>query len=248
MKLDFGGLPDPNDARNSLSKTTGYQKLFNYFEEVINTEKFSKSIVSLRKKYGLSEHGIRGSNDFMDLFPKLTYELYYKNKAFQEDLDALLLEYGLDPLMWGSELTEYIVADEFSAEPYVSLCNTWDYKKFVEKNEVRLATRIHHQDIYPIVLGISPFASERDILDYIKHTYSQVIKPLQEKYKNQTLKIGAVKKKKPKIQERNEFIYMNKELPRREIMSLVNDKFGEVLDYGHIGKIISLMEKKRKEP
>ncbi|KND47468.1 MAG: hypothetical protein AB199_03500 [Parcubacteria bacterium C7867-004] len=246
MKLDFNSLSDPDDIQNSLSKTSGYKKLFNYFEEVLNTEKFSTSIISLRKKYGLSEQGIRGSDDFMDLFPKLTDELE-RNKLFQEDLYTLLLEYGLDPLMWSTELTEYIVADEFSAEPYVALCNVWDYKKFVLRNEEIFSTRINDKDIYPVVLGISPFASERDIIDHIKHTYTEVIKPLQEKYKRQELKIGSVKRKKPKIKERNEFIYYNKDLPRREIMGLVSDKFGEHLDYGHIGKIISLMEKKRKE-
>lgn len=246
MRLKFDNGSDPDNALDSLSKTTGYKKLFNYFEEVVNTEKFSSSIVSLRKKYNLPEHGIKGSGDFDDLFFKLTNELL-SNRAFQEDLDAFLLDYGLDPLTWGRELTEYIVADEFSTEPYVALCNIWDYKKFVQKNENLFSTIMNNEDIYPITLGISPFASERDIIDHVKHTYSQIIKPLQEKYKNSGLRIGAVKKKKPKIQERNEFIYKNRELPRREIMSLVSGKFGETLDYGHIGKIISLMKKKRKE-
>jgi hypothetical protein len=246
MRLKIDWFSDPNDAGWSLSKTSGYKKLINYFEEIANTDRFSKHIVSLRTKYGLSEHGIKGSDDFMDLFPKLTKELD-SNKSFQEDLRTLMLEYGLDPLMWETELTEYVITDEFTSEPYVALCSLLDYKKYVKEGNNFFIPQIHNEDVYPISLGISAFASERDIIDYIKHTYTQVIKPLQEKYKNPELKIGSIKKKKAKIQERNEFIYQNREFTRRELMSKVNDKFGEVLDYGHIGKIISLMDKKRKE-
>ena len=45
---------------------------------------------------------------------------------------------------------------------------------------------------------------------------------------------------------RNDLIYKNRHLPRKEIMQMVSKKFGKILDYGHISKIISL-EKKRRE-
>ena len=103
--------------------------------------------------------------------------------------------------------------------------------------------------LYPIAVRISPHASLRDILDYIKTTYHYQIYFLQKKYKDKDIKLGKFKKRKTVIQERNEFIYKNRNLPRQEIMKLVTDKFGakNTIDYGYIGKIISLEKKKRKE-
>ena len=101
---------------------------------------------------------------------------------------------------------------------------------------------------FPVVIRVSPYASERDILDYVKKMYSVFILPIQERYKKQTT-LGKVKNKRQFIQDRNDYIYENRHLPRKEIMRLVTDKFGGEysIDYGYIGKIISLESKKRKE-
>lgn len=101
---------------------------------------------------------------------------------------------------------------------------------------------------FPLAIRISPYATQRDILDFVKKK-APMIKHEQERYikTNKGVRIGHVKKKKERIQLRNELIYQNRNLPRKEIMRKVSDEFNEILDYGHIGKIISLMEKKRKE-
>ena len=64
------------------------------------------------------------------------------------------------------------------------------------------------------------------------------------------LKIGGAKTKKQRIRERNDFIYEHKHLPRKEIMHLLSEKYGpeNTLDYAYIGKIISIENKRRKEP
>jgi hypothetical protein len=62
--------------------------------------------------------------------------------------------------------------------------------------------------------------------------------------KSEKSKITGFRKKS--TLERNDLIYKNRHLPRKEIMQMVSKKFGKTLDYGHISKIISL-EKKRRE-
>ena len=100
--------------------------------------------------------------------------------------------------------------------------------------------------LFPVRVDISPYASKRDILDFIRKNYDR-IKEIQDKHKIKVIKIGKIRSRKPHIQKRNDFIYKHRHLPRREIMRLVSKKFNEVLDYGHIGKIISLEKKRRKE-
>ena len=102
--------------------------------------------------------------------------------------------------------------------------------------------------MFPVDIRISPYASERDILDYIKKMYSFFIKPIQERYKEKT-NLGKVKNKKEIIQLRNDLIYKNRHLKLKEIMALIGEEFGNsaIIDCGYIGKIISLEKKKRKD-
>jgi len=102
---------------------------------------------------------------------------------------------------------------------------------------------------YPIVLRIHPDASQRDIVEYIKEHWIE-IKHYQDEYSKEnrttSFKNGRTMENK-KIKERNDFIYKNRHLQRKKIMSLVFNQFNVSLDYGHIGKIISLENKKRKK-
>jgi len=97
---------------------------------------------------------------------------------------------------------------------------------------------------YPIVLYINPEVSQRQIQDFISKNWGVI-----EMYREDGVKsISGFRKKSKDKQERNDFIYKNRNLPRKEIMSLLYDKYGSNLDidYAHIAKIISL-EKKRRE-
>ena len=73
------------------------------------------------------------------------------------------------------------------------------------------------------------------------------IKDFGKQYLDQNVKIGKIKTKKESIQKRNQFIYENKHLPRRQIQKVVKYSFNESLDYEYIGKIISDEKKRRKK-
>jgi len=96
---------------------------------------------------------------------------------------------------------------------------------------------------YPIVLYINPQVSQRQIQDFISKNWSFI-----EEYKDHTTHTTNLRKKSFLKQERNDYIYKNRSLPRCEIMRKVNKKFTnlETIEYGYIGKIIS-QEKKRRE-
>ncbi len=95
----------------------------------------------------------------------------------------------------------------------------------------------------PVALLIDPEVSQRQIQDFISHNWT-TIRSYREKKP-----VITYKRKKSKIQERNDFIYQHRDLPRREIMMKVTDKYGPdgVIDYAYVGKIISLERKKREK-
>jgi hypothetical protein len=136
-----------------------------------------------------------------------------------------------------SEFDEYAPAED--PEDFYS---SFSVKAYIEMLQNKLWK-------YPVVVRIHPDASQRDIIEFIKKHWVE-IKHYQDQYINRR-KDASFKNSKTtenkKIKERNDFIYKNRHLPRKEISTLVAKTFNEYLDYGHIGKIISLENKKRKK-
>jgi len=93
---------------------------------------------------------------------------------------------------------------------------------------------------HPIALYINPEASQRQIEEFISKNWSFI-----EAHQKDVKSNFAGLRKRSNL-KRDDFIYENRKLPRKEIVTLVAEKFNEFLDVGHIGKIISL-EKKRRE-
>lgn len=125
----------------------------------------------------------------------------------------------------------------------ISLCGIEDfyYIKGLEKTSL-----IKRFKFYPTIIKINSSASQRDIISFIKSNWN-IIKAHQKKNENFTQKIKSLRNKNIEKKKRNDFIYQNRHLPIKNIFKMVSDKFGEVLDDGHIGKILSLEKKRRKE-
>lgn len=246
-----------------FSLTKGQKKIFAYFEEIMKTDYFVKTISELRKKYrippknGFGLHKEDGSRLIMiprDWIQKTTDLGQGRVDAVYKDIENICKKFHLSPYTrWRS----MILSALFYKEPVFSLsfdlCDIWDLaweeeiiKKFPPAKEW-LKEHEYDPKIYPIAIMIGPYASQRDILDYIKKNYKTRIFPSQEKKKNPDVGIGKFKLKNQLIRLRNEFIYQHRHLPRKEIANLVRGKLKEVIDYALIGKIISLERKKRKE-
>lgn len=225
-------------------------KIGSYFFDLLDRKDFQIKIKELKK--------INLAQNKQDLFIKLSE--FKENKSnninLHQKINELCREFALNEIIWNKIITNYIKNGKLPKENLDNFCVVSEKNDFDEYyNEDYEISNEQLKDIekekawsynYPIVIHISPYASQRDITDYIRKTYTKEIKPIQEKYKNKNIRLGKIKIKDIKIQERNEYIYKNKHLPRKEISSLVVKKFGEYIDYGHIGKIISNINKKRK--
>lgn len=236
-----------------LKNSSGHKKFLNYMREIIESEYFQTFIKDTRKRYSIPNDGFPAKGNSR-LFPPEKWvgrdnsEIY---KQYREEIRVFSRKYHWHHLDGIDILDNYIFYNKtdfpFSPNSF-NVCMVAD---LVGEKEEPYADVTQEDDdaLFPIAVRISPYASLRDILDFIRRAYKYEIKFLQEQYREKGIKLGKFKKRKTSIQERNEFIYQNRNLPRKEIMRLVTDKFGgnNSIDYGYIGKIISMEKKKRKE-
>lgn len=188
-------------------------------------------------------------------YPEETKKLLAMFPAMNGHLALLLRNYIYYNIFLYAELADY-------SDPTLNVCRLIEAEeeglvfRIDEEGEGGISVRSHNQAVdemicsYPVSIRIHPDASQNDVVDFIKKNWS-LIKGYQIKsrskegvhsFKNSKIKVNE------RVKERNEFIYKNRDLPRKAIMSLLAEKYGTValLDPGAIGKVISLEKKKRE--
>jgi len=243
---------NPQEMLERYANTSGYKKFRNYVREIFESEYFQDFVVRIRKKYQIPEKGFGPENGYV--FPPEIWTLRDNKKerdSFQEEINEVSKKYKIHFLDGLGIFENYIFYNDTDYSIDLGGYGLFLTVDIPQQKEEPFSKEIQDDDdlLYPIGIHISPHASLRDILDYVKSTYKYEISFLQDKYKDKNIKLGKFKRRKSIIQERNDFIYQNRDLPRKDIMRLVTDKFGSknIIDYGYIGKIISLEKKKRKE-
>jgi len=248
------------------STPKSFFKLKVYFEEIIKSENFQQNIQNLRDKYGIPKDGFvfdpKRYKDFLPL-PKKWIYINNINKIIELDFEikTLVEKYDLYTQEWLTIFWNYLfynqtflnfLKDHIFIYPY-DLCLINDAReRFIDLDDPEggpywKMTEEEELKSFPIAIKVSPYATERDIIDFIKKNYKR-INLLQKKYQNPNIKIGKFRKKNEIIQKRNEFIWKHRDLPRKKIMYLVNEKFkGKTLGYADIEKILILEHKRRKE-
>jgi len=239
-------------------RSSGMKKLSHYFTDLLKRDNFQGKIKSIKDKYKIPPEGLPWEGNKSDQM----VDAFLSMDGVEEEIDNLATSFGLYDYSWHSFLGTYLLFNRsnFKDYPYYALsfdlCHLEEYPndeldEFIEKaskdeQDYEQERKVRKNKEFPVAIRISPYASERDIIDFIKKNFSE-IEAHQSTHRSDKIKIGKVKKKKPHIQERNDFIFAHRNLPRKKIMTMVTDKFQETLDYGHIGKIISLEIKRRKE-
>jgi hypothetical protein len=236
------------------SKILSIRKKYQIPEKGFDTEKIYYAVPASEKDYkgkGWKERAIKikGYDIWKGEDIKRTKKA---EKAIADEIDKICGKYSFHYLDWGDIIEDYLYFNKLEKNPshlYYSnsynLCMLTDLAEIADEPFGKRLTKVDNE-IFPIAIRISPYASERDIIDYIKKMLP-MIKDYQKSYIKSDVKIGKIKKKNPAIQERNDFIYKNRDLSQNELRKLVEEKFKEVLDYEYIGKIKSQEIKKRKE-
>lgn len=212
-------------------KTSGHRKLMNYVQALFEDPEFIADVMKIRKKVRIvdgKEHILLTDID------RIT--------AYQKGIDGLLLKYKLN-YMWADMISMFV--NDFSKDggSWGTICELQDVEEMREDPLMDHNIKLD-DNAFPLALRISPYATQRDLIDYIKVLYKDTIKPMQDKYLDKEVKIGKFRSKKEHIKKRNAFIIKNQHLPAKEIGSLVAKEFDEYLDYALISKIIYLSKRK----
>ena len=267
MKISKKFLQDELKKRTSQ----GFLKLKTYFEEIIKSEKFQQKIQELRNRYSIPRNGFtlnREEYKKYSIFSIPDKWMYKNNRTklneIEKEVSKLVETYDLYELEWFLVFWHYLIYNKILIldQNFPPPLFLYDFDLCLIRDELEWNNLLNNSQYnpdtikeiingelknFPIAIKISPYATERDILDFIKKNFKQ-IKSLQKKYQNPNIKIGKLRQKNVQIQKRNEFIWKHRNLPRKKIMYLASAKFkGQVLGYAEVEKIIVLEDKRRKE-
>lgn len=235
------------------------RKAIEYFYEVSNKKDFIETISDIRTKYlpvdlqfNEETEDVVESFKFLPLEEEASIFLGEDQvKEIEKEIeDRILKKYGLNNKF--AHAIWYYIFHDFDPDVYLDegvnagLCKVEDLneKKKYEPSEVDIENELA---TYPLAIKISPYASKRDILDFVSKVFKEKIYPIQTKYKSDKIKLGKTKAKNQKVASRNRLIWTLQKMPRKDIAKIVKEKTGEILDVGMVGKIISLENQKRKE-
>ncbi|MEK7569406.1 MAG: hypothetical protein AAB500_00730 [Patescibacteria group bacterium] len=260
-KDDFGPIDpkfDPEKYYDENIKpymeSKGVAKMWNYFMEITKTDYFQNFIKEIRAKYGIPENGFKMHDEKIGIPAETIVLPREKNDELREEIiEKICKKYQLHYFDFYDVIEFYIYYNILRPLNDVGAMGLFRVSDVIDEKEEPFGKLFQDSDdmAYPIAIRISPYASQRDLIDFIENkvVWKNSIKFLQNKYRKDNIKIGKIKNKKQSVQERNDFIWQNRHLPRKQIMSLITDKFGydRTVDYGYIGKIISLEKRKRKE-
>lgn len=239
-------LESSNKQIDKTYSTQGHKKLWLYFLDLLNSDYVKNKISVWRTKYQIPAQGFV---DEQQTIPPLNWLHSHTDKQTEllKEIDLVCKKYKLAILDWGDAFQYYLFYGTFNFPYFTDAHNLCRVQDISEIREEKLKGHITNDDDvnYPIAIRVSPYATQRDIVDYVKKMYS-VISEYQSKYKSPDSKIGKIKIKK--VQERDEFIYQNRNLPGKKIATLVQNKFGgRLLPYSYIHKIKSREKKKRQQ-
>ncbi|MEI6553582.1 MAG: hypothetical protein WCO09_03370, partial [bacterium] len=176
-------------------------------------------------------------------------EDYKKLEEIRKLLRTFCKDKGILPRDWHKILEDFLFYNRvlLTLEPNAkNLC-------FVSDGVTGLDSLGHKVDeddleIYPVTLHISPYASERDILDYIHAVYKPEIERVQNTYKRKDVGIGKYKKSNYAVSKRNAVIFNNRYSPSKKISRTIKEEFPEApLKLSSINKTISREQKRRQQ-
>jgi hypothetical protein len=216
-----------------------------YLRQLLTTQKFKTVVKSIRERHSVPASGfdIRIFDELVvaEVFPRIPSAVV-DVKEFSDSINRLLLRYGFSKA-WFTFFSDLILFDwigDVANLRQILLMNLGG----TNRNRARdIEALDEHLLSNPIVVLIPPFASQRDINDFISLNWEQIEK-IQNQYGKKDAEITKMRRKSSRVELRNQFIYENRELPKRELMKKVTDQFGDVLDYSYLGKIIASQVRK----
>lgn len=249
------------------------QKLFNALDEFVDSADFQRTIKDLRQKFDIPSDGFSlpqelkekiNNSRLVDNVFAIPKEMQKRGLPYLKEINIAMRKecskFPFNDMNFLFFFNAYLFYNNKFFEPLknaigeVNICKTIniydeirELQCFYPSDDSLLGLKNKYKS-YPVAIFLHPSISQRDLVGYIKDNWPFIQYNLN-RYKKVSGEIGRAKKKNLIVKERNNFIYQNRHLPRKEIMRLITDKFdiGRMVDYAYIGKIISAEKKRRKE-
>lgn len=258
-----------------FNKTAGFKKLENYVNDLARRPKFHEFLKYSRKKFGIPEKGYEYAVVKKEQKKAEVANNIWNNKEFEEyvkdfcsghklpglrefiasyilfnDIKPVAEEIGVSVVkvvdisaLSGKKADALAVEAEKNLPPKI--------KGKLNANAIaqigKLSQLMSYSETYPIAILVNPYMSQRDIIDAVKNLYATHIEPLQKGCRMEGVELGKIRKKSKRAEERNKFIYDNRiGKSTAQLVRMVSEKYGEVMDYTYINRIIKEEREKNK--
>ncbi len=230
----------------------GHKKIKNLILYIFDKDDFRAFVAKTRTELDIPEQGFTAGAEY----PYPPKEWRYKDnrqirQKLEKKIQRICRHYLLHHLEGSEAITTFILYNRAETPSRPDTYELLVVSDIVEEKKHPFVQATQNDDdyLYPIALRISPDASKEDIVEYVNRVYGPHILRLQKKYRRPRSKITKLRTRKESSRQLNEFIYQNRDLPRKKLMGLVNDKFAtkeRYFEYSEIAKIISLEKSRRK--
>ncbi len=244
--------------------TQSAKQTFKYFNDLVRKDVVNDFVLSVRESLGIGPKGIFLTEDdifniafikdFNEFRPDTDGDILdsVNFQTLEIQLSIFLEKYNLDNDENVQLMKLYVLYNEIlplshirnsksndlawmEELPIKLFANRFNLEGYFEKIKVNAGK-------YPILLHINPNISQRQLFDFLKKNWALI-----DSYKNDK-EPGFSSLRNRSRQKKDDFIYKNKHLPAREIMSLMVERFGDDADdYSYINKVKRDQKKKREE-
>jgi hypothetical protein len=220
-------------GRGKQKSSQDFNKMWNYVLELIKSEEFKKEIKNIGT--GLAK--------------KISIRIDGRDSALSFIPDALYLckKYNLH-VFWSEFLTEYILTGKINKPSdelkEMGLCDV------VCINELGMVMsdqgNMFDFNNFPIAIRISPYTTQRDLIDFIKKNFKTQIEPIKKLFTNKKSRVGKIRSKDENLEKAKEYILNNQNKTRQKLSKEIKEKFGITKQYYEISILLNQEKKKRK--
>ena len=257
-------------------------KLINYLESYTREKYFTERVEEIRKKIGIPEGGIMfpdnetaNSIDFTQMY----FEIKYKNVSYPTYAKKRVQIYSelLKPvpeiyqeheliiffnifILYGKRYFEIFEQFYNVIKDSVSLIES--RMIFLEREgccdcETDVCENYMNTESakYPVMIGISPYATQNEVLDLVKARWQYIQLHMAELAKNGNIapfdegkkQLSQIRERKTESKELEDTLYETRNLPLKVLVSILREKTGKVFDEGTAGKMRSVAVNRREK-
>lgn len=224
-------------ARDGKISSKGYKKMWEYFLEISDRDDFNAAIKKLRQVSSVDEGGFNREHDSGTFLQEKDYVNWLKKVGRKGmvlcmgRLDVIKKRFGFSVGATSDPVETYFLFNTKEPPAFESAWNTCVVVHELDRRENPLRRDLSKlfDEMYPISLRISPYATLPQIKNLLDKIFSAEIKPLQRLYYQEDKDPNKFKPKRydkfPKAVR--DYIFANIRLPTKELRKAIRAEFGE---------------------